>query len=355
MNLTRHCARLLIAVLLLTPALAGCRPGADSAGSGANGLQEGGLADLEGRVEVDGSSTVYPFSEAAAADFKKQFPNVNVTVAVSGTGGGFKRFAKGEIDMSNASRPIKGEEFDVCRSNSVSFVEVPIAFDGLTIAVNPDNDWVDQLTVDQLKQIYLKDGAQKWSDVREGWPDTPIKVFSPGKDSGTFDYFKEVMVGSSDASMRDDMSESEDDNFLVTGVAGEKGAIAFFGAAYLFENQERVRAVPIVNPETGAAVSPTPETIESGEYAPFSRPLFIYVSLESLKRPEVRKFAEFQIEQAAKLAPSVGYVGLPAAMYQRASEHLENRATGTHFITPEGGKRTGDLDTVYTQDNLVDI
>lgn len=315
----------------------------------------GGLTDLVGRVQVDGSSTVYPLSEAVATAFREKFPRIDVAIGISGTGGGFKRFTQGEIDIANASRPIKQEEFEQCQKNGVPFIEVPIAFDGLTIAVNPANNWVDKLTVDQLRAMYLKNGVQKWSDLNEAWPDLPIKVFSPGKDSGTYDYFREVMIGSSNTSMRDDVSESEDDNFLVTGVAGERGAIAFFGAAYYFENRERVRAVPIVSPETGEAVSPTPETIESGEYAPFSRPLFIYIRRDSMKRAEMKQFVKFQIEQASSIAPSVGYVALPPELYQRAIEHVENRLTGTHFFTADGEKRTGNLEDIYTAANLLDI
>jgi phosphate transport system substrate-binding protein len=327
--------------------LAGC------GGSGSMGTADQGLASLSGRVVIDGSSTVFPLAEAVAEQFQQEFPRINVTIGVSGTGGGFKRFTQGETDVSNASRPIKWEEFEQCAANDVAFVELPLAFDGLTIAVNPANDWVRELTVEQLQQIFLRGGARTWRELDASWPDLPIKVFSPGKDSGTFDYFMEVMVAGTSASMRDDMSESEDDNFLVTGVAGERGAIGFFGAAYYFENQGKVRAVPIVNPETGQAVLPEPATIQDGTYAPFGRPIFFYVNVNSLRRPEMKKFVQFQLENAGRLAASVGYVALPDATYELAGEHVANRWTGTHFFAEGGQKRMGRLVDVYTADNLL--
>ena len=243
------------------------------------------LSKLEGTVEIDGSSTVAPITVEAADAFGETCPNVKIPVGVSGTGGGFKRFTKGGTDISDASRPIKFSEFEKCRENGVSFIELPVAYDGLTIVVNKENNWVDQLTVDQLKKIFRDDmKVQKWSDVQAGWPNTEIKIFAPGTDSGTFDYFKEVVVGKDKASIRDDMSVSEDDNNLVLGVANTKEAIGFFGAAYYFENTDKLKAVKIVNPK-GKAVLPSADTIESGEYAPFSRPLFIYVNSKSARRP----------------------------------------------------------------------
>lgn len=313
----------------------------------------GGTSELAGEVKIDGSSTVYPISEAAADKFKKEFPKVSVTVGTSGTGGGFKVFTKGETDISDASRPIKKAEFDQCKENGVDFIEVPVAYDGLTIVVNPENDWVTQLTIEQLKKIFGEKGAaQNWSDVDPSWPAEAIKISAPGTDSGTFDYFKEV-VADEDSSLRSDMSVSEDDNMLVTGVKGEKNAIGFFGAAYYFANAESLKAVPIVNPKTGEAVLPSPETIESGVYAPFSRPLFIYVNVASLKRPEMKKFTAFYLENAAEFAVEVGYVGLPASVYDLAGTHLSERLIGTHFIDGEGQKRTGALPALYTTENLV--
>ncbi len=313
----------------------------------------GGVSALAGQVKIDGSSTVYPISEAAADDFKKEFPKVQVTVGQSGTGGGFKVFAKGETDISDASRPIKQAEFDQCKQNGVEFIELPVAYDGLTIVVNPANTWVTQLTVQQLKKIFGQKGAAKnWSDVNPEWPAEAIKIYAPGTDSGTFDYFKEV-VAEEDNSLRSDMSVSEDDNVLVTGVKGEKNAIGFFGAAYFFENADSLKAVPIVNPDTGEAVLPSPQSIESGAYAPFGRPLFIYVNVASLKRPEMKKFASFYIDNAARFAVHVSYVGLPSSVYDLARTHLKDRLSGTHFIDDSGAKRSGALPELYTIENLV--
>ncbi len=310
-------------------------------------------SELTGKVQIDGSSTVYPISEAAANEFRKQFPAVHVTVGQSGTGGGFKRFTQGQTDISDASRPIKMDEFEQCKSARVSFIELPISYDGLTIAVHPENTWVDQLTVEQLHKIFSEKGAAKnWNDVNPAWPAQPIKIYAPGTDSGTFDYFVEVVLAKGE-SLRSDISVSEDDNVLVTGVSGEKDALGFFGAAYYFENSQVLRAVPIVNPETGTAVMPTSQTIESGEYAPFSRPLFIYVNEASLKRPEIKKFVGFYLDNAAKLSEQVGYVRLPNEVYDRARKLVEERTVGTHFLAPSGDPRPGALPDLFQPENLV--
>ncbi|MBI2480966.1 MAG: PstS family phosphate ABC transporter substrate-binding protein [Planctomycetia bacterium] len=315
--------------------------------------ESSGVSELAGRVKIDGSSTVFPMSEAASVAFREEFPGVNVTVGEHGTGGGFKVFSTGETDISDASRPIKQEEFSQCKENGVQFIELPIAYDGLTIVVNPQNTWVNQLSVEQLKKIFGERGAAKnWSDVDPEWPDEAIKIYAPGTDSGTFDYFKEV-VANDDTSLRSDMSVSEDDNVLVTGVKGEKNAIGFFGAAYYFQNADSLRAVPIVNPSSGKAVLPSPDTIESGVYAPFSRPLFIYVSVASLKRAEMKKFASFYLENAATFAARVNYVALPSSLYDLAATHLKERLVGTHFIDAAGEKRAGSLSELYTVENLV--
>lgn len=311
-------------------------------------------ADLRGNVVVDGSSTVFPVTEAAAAAFRKAYPNVNVTVAVSGTGGGFKRFVTGEIDISNASRPIKAEEFEKAKASGVQFIELPIALDGLSVVVSPDNTWVDQLTVEQLQAIYLEDGiARNWKDLDPAWPDRPIKVYSPGTDSGTFDFFKEVAVPAG-KSFRSDMSTSEDDNVLVTGVAGDKDAIGYFGASYYYENQSKLRAVPIVNPATGRAVLPEPEYVVNGEYAPLSRPLFIYVNVQSLRRPPVRKFVEFFLAGAGGFAEQVEYVAVPDEIASLAAQFLADRSPGTTYLTAELAKREGGLPAVYQRENLTD-
>ena len=311
-------------------------------------------SELRGNVVVDGSSTVYPITEAAAAAFRKEFPNINITVAVSGTGGGFKRFVSGEIDISDASRPIKPDEFALAKENGVRFIEIPVALDGLSVVVNPANTWAAQLTIADLQAIYLEDGkGRKWSDLNPKWPAETIKVYSPGTDSGTYDYFKEVIVPKG-KSFRPDMSTSEDDNVLVTGVTGDKYSIGYFGASYYFENQSKLRAMPIVNPETGEAVLPEPHYVIDGSYAPLSRPLFIYVNIESLRRPEVRKFIEFYLANDGDLAEQVEYVALPEAISGRAEEFVKGRSTGSVYVTADGKKREGRLGDLYAVENLVD-
>ena len=313
-----------------------------------------GQVDLLGKVEIDGSSTVAPISSEAADLFSEESPQVAVSVGVSGTGGGFKRFTKGDTDISDASRPIKQKEFAQCQENNVSFIELPVAYDGLTIIVSKQNEFVDQLTIDQLKKIFRDDmKVTKWSEVNEDWPETEIEIFAPGTDSGTFDYFKEVMVGKEEAAIRSDMSVSEDDHIIVQGVANTENAIGFLGAAYYFENVDTLKAVPIVNPETEEAVAVSAETIESGSYAPFSRPLFIYVNAKSARRPEVRKFVTFYLENATEFAETVDYVGLPEEIQEIVMTHFTEKLTGTHFIDENGEKREGSLAELYNADNLV--
>ncbi len=324
---------------------------------------QNGLKDLEGTINIDGSSTVAPITIEADAGFRGIAPKVKVPVGVSGTGGGFKRFTKGETDISDASRPIKYKEFESCKANGVSFIELPVAYDGLTIAVGKSNDFVEQLTVDQLKRIFLsdsKDGsfknAKTWKDINDAWPATEIKIFSPGTDSGTFDYFKEVIVGKSESSMRDDMSVSEDDNVLVQGIAKTEGAVGFFGASYFFANQDKLKSVKIVNPDSGKAVEVSASTIESGEYAPFSRPLFIYVNSKAARRPEVKVFVNYYLDNAPELAAKVKYVGLPKEMGDAVKAHFKRRKTGTHFWEIKDGqpaKREGSLAELYTVENLL--
>ncbi len=253
-----------------------------------------GRSQLRGSISIDGSSTVYPITEAVAEEFGLQNRRVRVTVGVSGTGGGFKRFTTGETDISDASRPIKKAEADNAKKHGMEFIEIPVAYDGLTIVVNKNNDWCKDLTVDELKLIFLDGSPVKtWQNVRAEWPAIPIKLYSPGTDSGTFDYFKEVIAGKKGA-IRSDMSVSEDDNVLVRGVSGNKGGLGFFGCAYFFENENKLKAVA-VNGGDGP-VQPTPQTIEGGTYSPFSRPLFIYVNAKSAKRPEVNAFVQFYLE-----------------------------------------------------------
>ncbi|NBX24841.1 MAG: PstS family phosphate ABC transporter substrate-binding protein, partial [Planctomycetes bacterium] len=261
------------------------------------------LANLRGRVRVDGSSTVFPITEAVAEEFARVARRVRVTVGVSGTGGGFKRFCTGLTDVSNASRPISATEVKTCAEHGVEFIELPVAYDGLCVVVNPGNDWVRQLTVEQIRKIYgSKETARTWRELDPAWPDRPIRVYSPGTDSGTFDYFREVVLGSK-GTTRPDMSVSEDDNILVTGVAGDRDAIGFFGFAYYVENRDKVKAVPI---DGGAGpVLPSDATIIDGTYRPFSRPLLIYVSRRSAERSDVQAFIDFYLDQTSTLVPDV--------------------------------------------------
>lgn len=285
------------------------------------GGDAGGGDGLSGTVAIDGSSTVFPVTEAMAEEFQLAHPGVRVTVGVSGTGGGFKKFCSGETDVSDASRPIKDVEAEACAERGVDYVQVPVAFDGITVAVNPENDWARCVTVEELRRIWQPESTvDNWRDVRDSWPDREMPLFGPGTDSGTFDYFTEAIVGEEDAS-RSDYSASEDDNVTLMGLANNVGAMGYFGFAYFHENQEQVKALG-VDDGTGC-VRPTMETIESGAYAPLSRPLFIYVSEQALReRPEVRAFVDFYLENGTQLVPEVGYVPLGIARYDSLRAEL---------------------------------
>jgi phosphate transport system substrate-binding protein len=273
-------------------------------------------------VKVDGSSTVLRISEAVAEEFHKAQPQVRVTVGRAGTGGGFKKFSHGEIDICDASRPINDVEREACHQGGVEYVELEIAFDGLTVVVNPKNDWCDCLTVEQLKAIWQPESAvSKWSDLNPAWPEREIKLYGPGTDSGTFDYFTEVIVGKAGSSRNDYMS-SEDDNSLVTGVAGDVDALCYFGLAYFEENQDRLKALG-VDPGDGKCVRPSVETVRDHSYKPLSRPLFIYVNKSSLTRSEVRSFVEFYLAKVGSLVEVVGYVPLPDDVLAKSKQALE--------------------------------
>ena len=282
---------------------------------------------LRGTVKIDGSSTVFPITEAVAEEFNKirQFSRVRVTVGVSGTGGGFKKFCVGERDINNASREIKQQEIDKAKKNGIRYIEIPVAYDGLTMVINKGNNWVDYLTTAELKKIWEPGSSVKtWADVRKGWPKKRLRLYGPGTDSGTFDYFTEVINGKSQRS-RSDFTKSEDDNMLVKGVAGGKYALGFFGYAYYSENKNILKAVPIQH-NNHAPVSPTLETINQGTYAPLSRPIFIYVNIDSAKRPEVREFVRFYLKNAAELSKEVGYIPLPDKEYTQHLKRFENDA-----------------------------
>jgi len=281
---------------------------------------------VSGSIEVDGSSTVFPVTEAMAEEYGIETGgSVRVTVGMSGTGGGFRRFCAGETDISNASRPITDAERDLCMQNGVEFMDIPVAIDGLAVSVNPSNDFVECLTVEELKRIWEPGSTiERWSQVRDGFPDRGLELYGPGTNSGTFDYFTEVIVGEAGAS-RPDFTASEDDNVLVQGIEGDADALGYFGYAYYIENRDRLKVLGV---DGGAGcVQPTPEDVESGRYDPLARPLFIYVNRESLEEPALQAFVRFYLENAQELVPEVGYVPMEAAEYEASLSRLE-RATG---------------------------
>nr|WP_256329940.1 PstS family phosphate ABC transporter substrate-binding protein [Nitrosospira sp. Nsp1] len=299
-----------------------------------------GIAGADAIVKIDGSSTVYPITEAVAEDFQKDTKGaVKVTVGISGTGGGFKKFCRGETDIVNASRPILKKEMDDCKKIGIQYVEMPIAFDALTVVVNPRNNWSNTITVAELKKIW-EPAAQgkitKWSQVNPAWPDETIKLYGAGADSGTFDYFTEAIVGKAKSS-RGDFTASEDDNVLVQGVASDKNGLGFFGFAYYAENKKKLKAVAI---DAGkGAIIPSAKTVEEGSYQPLSRPIFIYVNIKSAERPEVRQLIEFYMKNASALVQEVKFFPLPAQAYASNLEHLDKKKVGTVF----GGKPEVDL------------
>jgi phosphate transport system substrate-binding protein len=301
-------------------------------------------AGAQETIQIDGSSTVYPITEAMAEEFQSATGGkYRVTVGISGTGGGFKKFCRGETHISDASRPIKESEREACKEAGIEFIELPVALDALTVMVNPANDWVDYLTVDDLKKIWqpaAQGTVTKWSQVREGFPDRPLTLYGAGVDSGTYDYFTQAVVGEEGAS-RGDFTASEDDNVLVQGIASDQNALGFFGLAYYMENQDKLKAVPIQPPGGGEPVAPSLETARDGTYQPLSRPIFIYVSKKAADELEsVRQFVEFYLDpaNAETLVEEVGYVPLPTEAYELALTHFEDRRTGTAF---HGGSQVG--------------
>ena len=283
-------------------------------------------------IQIDGSSTVFPVTEAVAEEFQKaKKGKVKVTVGIAGTGGGFKKFCRGEIDISDASRPILKQEMEACRASGIEFFELPIAYDALTVIVNPKNDWVKALTVPDLKKMWEPTAQGKvtnWNQIRSEWPNAPLKLFGPGADSGTFDYFTEAIVGKAKSS-RGDFTASEDDNVLVQGVANDRNALGYFGFAYYVENQNKLKGVPIDGGK--GPVAPSAKAVEDGTYQPLSRPIFIYVSKKSLDKPEVKEFVEFYLKNAPSLVKQVKYVALPQTAYTLNAEHLKKNKTGTVF------------------------
>lgn len=283
-------------------------------------------------VKIDGSSTVYPITEAVAEEFQKQNPSARVTVGISGTGGGFKKFCNAEIDIAEASRPIKAEEIAACKAKGIEYIELPVAYDALTIVVNRSNSWVNSITTAELKKIWepaATGKVMKWNQVRASWPDAPLRLYGPGTDSGTFDYFTEAINGKAKDS-RTDFTASEDDNVLVQGVASDRNALGYFGLAYYQENQQRLRAVPVDAGKGKGAIAPTAANVENSTYSPLSRPLLIYVAKKSADRPEVKQFVDYYLNNT-QLVEEVGYVLLPADAYVAVKSHWEGRKVGSVF------------------------
>jgi phosphate transport system substrate-binding protein len=290
-------------------------------------------------IKIDGSSTVFPITEAVAEEFQKKNSKVRVTVGISGTGGGFKKFCNGETDISDASRPIKPSEVELCLDNKISYIELPVAYDGLAVMVNPKNDWATSMTAKELKKLW-EPAAQgkitRWSQVRAGWPDKEVHLFGPGVDSGTFDYFTEAINGK-ERSSRGDFTASEDDNVLVQGIANDPLALGYFGVAYYEHNKDRLKLVPIddENPKNGdGPILPEFDNVKDSTYQPLSRPIFIYVNKKALDRPEVAEFVKFYLTAGAPLVKEVGYIPLPDEVYALALKRTEARVVGSVF----GGK-----------------
>jgi len=308
-------------------------------GGGAPNQQSGNAV-----ITVDGSSTVFPITEAVAEEFHKSNPSVHVTVGVSGTGGGFQKFCRGETDISNASRPIKPSEIDACQRAGIEFIELPVAYDGLAVVVNPRNTWAASMTTAELRQLWAPEAQGKitrWSHVRASWPDREIHLFGPGVDSGTYDYFTEAIVGTEGAS-RGDFTSSEDDNVLVQGIASDELALGFMGLAYVEQNQGRLKIVAVDDgkKENGdGPIAASVEAVRNGTYQPLSRPLFIYVSRKSAERPEVQTFVTSYFTRGKDLVTEVGYVPLTDPIYQLAQQHFAERKSGTAFGA--GGSQVG--------------
>lgn len=295
-------------------------------------------------VTLDGSSTVFPISEAVAEEFQKSAPGVRVTVGISGTGGGFQKFCRGETDISNASRPISSSETAACKAAGIEFIELPVAYDGLAIVANPKATWIDAITTAELKTMWTPEAQGKittWAQVRPGWPARELHLFGAGVDSGTYDYFTQAVAGKEGAS-RGDFTSSEDDNVLVQGIANDELALGFMPYAYYAENKANLKLVAVDDgkADNGAGpILPSVETVKGGSYQPLSRPVFIYVSTTSLARPEVKQFIDFYVAQGGALAEEVGYVPLGAQGYSLVAAHLSAGKTGSVF--EDGGSQVG--------------
>ena len=309
----------------------------------------------DGLVRIDGSSTVFPITEAVAEEFNAVNKEVRITIGVSGTGGGFKKFIRGEIDISNASRPIKESELTMANENQVEFIELPVAYDGIAVVVNPSNTWCSRMTTKELKYLWepeAQGNITHWNQLRSDWPNREIHLFGPGVDSGTYDYFTKAITGREGAS-RGDITSSEDDNVLVRGVSADELALGFFGYAYYAENQSQLKALAIDDGEdiNGAgAIKLSPETVESGTYQPLSRPIFIYIRKQAASRPEVEKFMEFYLKEASQLVSEVGYIPLPKETYELALDRFRRRVVGSIFPDGKGSQVGISLDSLLRED-----
>ena len=291
------------------------------------------FASAKGYISIDGSSTVFPITEAVAEEYRNVNKKARVTVGMSGTGGGFKKFCRGEISISGASRPIKPTEIELCSKNQIDFIELPVAYDGIVVVVNKNNNWVDKMTVEELKKLWGPNAQKviiKWNQVRPTWPDKEIHLFGAGVDSGTYDYFTAAIVGKEHSS-RGDYTSSEDDNVLVQGVKTDPNSLGFFGYAYFWENKNDLKVVPI-SYQGKPPITPSFQTIEDGTYQPLSRPIFIYVSKkEANTRPEIKEFISFYLKTAPDLVKKVGYVPLPPKAYSLVTKRFEDRKVGSIF------------------------
>ncbi|ANV85230.1 phosphate-binding protein [Picosynechococcus sp. PCC 7003] len=334
-----------LAGLTLTAALAACNTTqTPTEGTGTTDAPADSASGLSGDILIDGSSTVFPITEAMAEEFQIANPDTRVTVGVSGTGGGFSKFCAGETDISNASRPIKAEEIEACAEAGIEYVEIPVAYDAISVVISPENDWATCLTTEELATIWSPESEgtiTNWSQVREGFPDRPLDLYGPGTDSGTFDYFTDAINGEEGAS-RGDYTASEDDNVVVQGVINDPNAIGYFGFAYYEENSDQLNAAEIDDgdPSNGdGCVAPSVATVDDTTYQPLARPIFIYVRADSLDKPQVQAFMDFYTaEENSTLVSEVGYVALGSEIYAKAQERLASRTVGSIF---DGGSTVG--------------
>lgn len=326
-----------ISGLVLAFGLMGCGETAPEGGTNAPSGTKSATKTETGSINIDGSNTVLPISSAIAEGFEADHKDVHVTVAGSGTGGGFKKFANGELDITGASRPIEEKEEALCKEKGIEYIEIPIAFDGLTIVVNKENTALSAITTEELKKIWEPDSKVKmWSDLKPGLPKEAIKLYGPGTDSGTFDYFTETICGKKGA-IRSDYSQSGDYNQLVSGVAGDKWALGFFGFAYFDQNKDKLKALTV------NGIAPSATTIEDGTYKPLARPLFWYVNLKSLEKPEVQELVSFMLKDAAKLVVQAKYNPLPAEAYTLGEERVKAKKTGSLFKGAKAGLKIADV------------